>query len=280
MADQALAPTDGYFKYSPAETIHWQEIGTGRRQIVFLHGFAASLHTWDDLATCFSPHDYTLHLLDLKGHGRSSKPSGGDYSARHNARIVTAYIRSRSLNDVLLVGHSFGGLVGLLTSQECPEVSCLVMLDSPCFPQALPRFIRILCLPVIGPLAMATIPVRTIARKGLESVFFRRERITARLIERYAAGYRGLSAVRALAYTARQLLPRDSRKMMESYSHVAVPTLIVWGQHDRVVMPWQGERLQGEVGGSRFIRIPDCGHNPHEEVPEMTYNIIRDFLLN
>jgi len=278
MADQALETKENYFRFSSNDRIYCRVIGSGSRHILFLHGFAASLHTWDGLVPFFPAGEYTLHLLDLKGHGRSVEHCRGDYSALHNAKIVNAYILSLGVDEVDLVGHSFGGLVGMSAALECHRISRLVLIDAPGFPQKIPRSMRILCIPFVGPLSMALLSPRKVARKGLESVFYRHERITEHHIAGYAAGYRGLAAARGLAETARQLIPDNVEQITGRYAGLAIPVLILWGEHDRIVQSWQGRKLHREIAGSRLVIIPDCGHNPHEELPEKTFGLIRAFL--
>ncbi|MGD0585208.1 MAG: alpha/beta hydrolase [Oryzomonas sp.] len=278
MAHQALEAEGGYFRFSSDDRIHCRVTGSGRRHILFLHGFAASLHTWDDLVPFFPASEYTLHQVDLKGHGRSVEQCRGDYSALHNAHIINAYIRSLGVDGVDLVGHSFGGLVGMSAALESPQIFRLVLIDAPGFPQDIPRYMRILRIPFIGPLAMALLSPRLIARKGLESVFYRRERITEQHIERYAAGYRGLAAARGLAETVRQMIPDNVEQITARYAGLTIPVLILWGEHDQIVKPWQGRKLRREIAGSRLVTIADCGHNPHEELPEKTFGLIKAFL--
>jgi len=226
----------------------------------------------------FPAGEYTLHLLDLKGHGRSVEHCRGDYSALHNANIVNAYILSLRVDKVDLVGHSFGGLVGMSAALVCPRISRLVLIGAPGFPQKIPQYMSILCTPFIGPLFMALLSPRMVARKGLESVFYRHDRITEQHIERYAAGYRGLAAAHGLAETVRQLIPANVEQITGRYVSIAIPVLILWGEHDRIVQPWQGRKLRREIAGSRLVTIADCGHNPHEELPEKTFGLIRAFL--
>jgi len=266
------------FVHSPGEYLHYQVKGNGPHKVVLLHGFAASLHTWDDLIPLFPPNKFTLHLLDLKGHGGSSKAATGDYSALHNARIITAYIRTYGLIDVTIIGHSFGGLVGLLSAIDTPAVTRLILIGSPGFPQKIPRFMRLLRLPFIGPLLMSVIPAEMIAQRGLETAFHRQERITGELIERYAAGYRPKGSARALAGTVRHIVPPNAEKLIARYYTLSMPVLLLWGEHDRIVPMWQAEQLQQHLSASRLVMIPDCGHNPHEERPEETFAIIGDFL--
>lgn len=262
-----------------AEQLHCHVAGTGPRTLLLLHGFATSVQTWDELAPLFPAGEYTLHMLDLKGHGRSTASSGGkDYSPQHNARLVASYIRSHNLKEVTLIGHSLGGVVGLLCALDCPDITRLILLDAPVSPQKIPRFMRILRLPFIGPLLMSALPAEKIARKGLKSVFYRQERITGHLIERYAAAYRRKGAALAFARTVRQIVPPSSAEITARYNSLSIPVLLLWGEHDRVVKPWQGEYLHRELPNSHLILIPDCGHNPHEERPDTTFGLIKDFL--
>ena len=276
MPDAASAPS--LFVHSSGEYLRYRVAGRGPHAVVLLHGFAATLRTWDDLAPLFPAEEFTLHLVDLKGHGGSSKQPGGDYTALHNARIITAYIRSRRLTDVTLIGHSFGGAVALLTALDCPDVGRLVLIGAPAFPQQVPFFMRILGLPFIGPLLMNAVPAETIARGALKRAFYRWELITDHLVERYAAGYRCQDASPALSRTVRQILPANAAQLAAGYAGLPIPVLLLWGEHDRIVKPWQGERLHGVLPDSRLVIIPDCGHNPHEERPKETFALIRDFL--
>jgi pimeloyl-ACP methyl ester carboxylesterase len=259
------------FAFSAGDIVRYRTVGHGPRQILFLHGFAASLHTWDDLLPFFPAERFTLHLLDLKGHGGSSRPLGGDYSPLRNAEIATAFIRSRPLPRVTLIGHSLGGAIALLTALMAPEVERLVMIGAPAYPQPIPYYMERLGLPVIGPLALTLLPARMIARRGLESAFHRHDRITARLIARYAAYYRGGKVACALARTVRHIVPDNFAELVARYREVTVPVLLLWGAHDRIVPLWQGERLQRELPDVRLDVIPDCGHNPHEERPDTTF---------
>jgi len=127
---------------------------------------------------------------------------------------------------------------------------------------------------------MAAIPADELARRGLKTVFHRHDLITERLIERYAAGYRSKGAARALANTIRQILPHQAAKLTARYCALSIPALIICGEHDHIVKSWQGEQLARELKNSRFVMIPGCGHNPHEECPIKTFDIIMDFLAS
>lgn len=267
-----------WFRYSSSETLRVCTIGNGSRHLLLLHGFAASLHTWDDLWPFFAPEIFTLHLLDLKGHGKSSKPLGGDYSPVHFARMINAYIAGSGLRNVTLIGHSLGGAVSLIMALEPSEISALILIGSPAFPQKLPKFMKILGIPFIGPALTMALPARLIADKGLKTVFFRHDLITERHMERYARFYHEAGNILGLAHTVRQIFPSAHGDLIEKFKTIKIPVLLIWGRNDRVVGIWQGEKLQALLPDSHLVVIPECGHNPHEELPQRTFDSISAFL--
>ncbi|HEY6838689.1 MAG TPA: alpha/beta fold hydrolase, partial [Geobacteraceae bacterium] len=103
------------FHYSARVAINYRVQGDGHVTLVFLHGFAAALTTWDDLAPLFPPESYTLYFLDLKGFGFSSKPRDGRYRLEDQAQIVAAFLEAQVLDDLVIVGHSLGGGIALIT---------------------------------------------------------------------------------------------------------------------------------------------------------------------
>ncbi|MFB7651729.1 MULTISPECIES: alpha/beta fold hydrolase [unclassified Streptomyces] len=59
---------------------------------------------------------------------------------------------------------------------------------------------------------------------------------------------------------------------------VDVPTLVVWGESDRVVTPAYGRAVARAVPDAQFIEVPEAGHLPHLEAPDATWAAIDPFL--
>ena len=272
------------FLYAPNVAINYQVRGHGPTVLVFLHGFAAALTTWDDLRDLFPVDRFTLYLLDLKGFGFSSKPDDGRYGLEDQAAIVTAFLEWKGLGNVVLVGHSLGGGIALITLLRAAAagntelIGRLVLIDSAAYPQRLPRLFRLLRLPLVGRFLLESVPVRWIVRLNLAFVYHDRSTMSAERIDRYVTCFsrKGISAV--FIRTARQLQPATYADYIARYRTIALPTLVVWGDDDRVVAPVHGERLAREIPGARLIIISACGHNPHEERPHETYAAICSFL--
>lgn len=271
------------FSYAGTISIHYRTVGQGPLPILFLHGFASSSTTWQELAGLFPGEEYTLFLLDLKGFGLSAKPKDGAYAIEDQAELVKAFILDRGFRSLVLVGHSLGGAVALRVCIDAAKdggnyrVAKLILIDSAAYPQRLPRFFRKLRSP-LGPLFLRLMPVRMLVQGVLERVFFDKAAITAEKFERYTSYFRGKGIAYALRATVKAVEPEAYAQIEESYRRLKLPVLIIWGAEDRNVRLSLGQRLQGDLSGSRLRVLEKCGHNPHEERPEETYSEISAFL--
>jgi len=278
-------PVGKFFTCADKISIHYRTVGHGPLPILFLHGFASSSTTWQDLIALFPAAECTLFLLDLKGFGRSSKPKDGAYSIEDQAGIVRAFILAQGLHSLVLVGHSLGGAVALRVSLDAEKgddpfiVEKLVLIDSAAYPQRLPRLFRKLRSP-LGALFLRLMPVRMIVQGVLERVFFDNAAITAERFERYSRYFRGKGIAYALRATVKAIDPEAYAQIGESYRRLRLPVLIIWGAEDRNVRLSLGQQLHGDLSGSRLSVLEKCGHNPHEERPEETFSEIITFLRN
>lgn len=273
-------PVDNYFEYSPEVRIRYRITGNGGRTMLMLHGFAASLETWKDLEPLIR-HRWQLVQVDLKGFGLSSKPRDRAYTIVEQAGIVAALARHLRLNDYVLVGHSYGGTVAMTTCQTSGQegaIRSLVLIDAPCYPQKLPFSITVLRIPLLSRVLLSVTPPRILATYMLHDLFTDKKRITAERINQYAR-YFALSGSReAMIMAARQIVPADPGMLTERIPAVAVPTLIVWGEKDALILPWQAARLYREIKGAQLAILRDCGHVPHEERPEEVARLLADFV--
>jgi len=67
-------------------------------------------------------------------------------------------------------------------------------------------------------------------------------------------------------------------KLRRRLSRIKVPTLVVWGESDRVVKPDYGRAFHEAISGSKFSLIPRAGHYPHIEQPGEFVNAVKEFL--
>ena len=263
--------------------LHYETYGQGDT-VIFLHGLGGSLYTWRHLVGPLAPH-YRLILFDLKGAGESPKPYDGKYSMFDQADLIYRFILQNDLQQVTLVGHSFGGGVALLvalklTQKEPARLSRLILLDTIAYPQKLPGVIRMLRMPVLGWLGLHLIPDRTKVYSMMESLYYDDSKISPEDVEAYAAPLALPGAKHALRETARQIIPDNIDEITGMYPRINVPTLIIWGQEDKIIPLENGVRLHKALKNSRLVVIERCGHDPPDEKPEEVMKVIGEFLTD
>ncbi len=261
--------------------LRWKSEGQGT-PVVLLHGFGANSYSWRNVVPELSKSCRVI-TVDLKGFGESPKPNDGRYSIHDQGALVRELIREEDLRDVTLVGHSYGGGVALsafiaMANDGDRRICRLILIDSLAYPQTYPWFIKVLRTPVLRSLSTRTPRKEREVRKVLEACYYDTSRITEDQVAQYAVPTYSPGATCALRTVARQIAPPDLATFVQSYRTIDVPTLIIWGSCDRIVPLDIGRRLNEAIPKSKLVVIDECGHIPHEEQPDRTLDIMRDFL--
>jgi pimeloyl-ACP methyl ester carboxylesterase len=257
--------------------------GTGD-PILLIHGFGTNRHSWDYVRpSLLSTH--RVISLDLKGFGRSPRPGDGLYSPVDQAGLVVALIEKEGLDDLTVVGHSMGGGIALFVAlsmlkTRATRIGRMILLDSMAYRQPLPFFIRTLRIPVLSRLLAATLPARWQVKTVLKEVFHHQDAIPDTLIDHYANSLRQVGGASALVETAQSIIPDNLAELEENYCELKCPTLLIWGEHDRIVPMWIAERLLKALPQARLEVIQNCGHAPQEECPRETEALMKEFLDN
>lgn len=106
-------------------------IAKPRATLVFLHGIGNSGRTWDEVSALV-PDDTNLVILDLLGFGDSPSPEWAVYDAKTQARSVAKTLLSLGVfGNIVLVGHSMGGLVAVEFARRYPAMVSSLILCSP-----------------------------------------------------------------------------------------------------------------------------------------------------
>jgi pimeloyl-ACP methyl ester carboxylesterase len=261
-------------------SLNFESAGSGT-PVIALHGYGATLFSWRDLPAALP--DRRVIRVDLPGHGGSPTRADGRYGPQDDAEAVMQLIDEQKLPPFDLIGHSLGGGVALsLALQLCEQrpgaLRSLVLLDSIALPQTFPFFITIARMPGIGPLSLRLLPPRFVTSVILRRAFYDPRRITPEMVDAYSRNLTTPERREALTLTARQLVPDNLPRLIEGYARLPVPTLLLWGEQDRIVDPNAGAELNNRIPNSRLIYVERCGHVPHEERPEVALPHIASFL--
>jgi pimeloyl-ACP methyl ester carboxylesterase len=261
--------------------LHYEMAGRGK-PLLLLHGLGANTHSWRYIVGALAA-SYQVICLDLKGFGASPKPLDTAYSVYDQAALVRKFILEQDLRNLTLIGHSFGGLVALVTTlsfepSQRSRLSHLVLISTVASEQRKPPFFRILVTPVLGPLVLKLVPTEWIVKYILKRAYHDDAKIADDTVARYAAPLDSPGAHHALLQTARQLRRLDADELASHYSHVELPALIIWGQQDEIVPLEVGYGLHSAIPHSELAIIPHSGHIPIEEHPRETVAAILNFL--
>ncbi|MGY1693441.1 alpha/beta fold hydrolase [Geodermatophilus sp. SYSU D00814] len=271
-----------------------------RERALYVHGLGGASTNWTDLAGLLAVRCEGW-ALDLPGFGRSRPPSSGSYSVRGHVRAVVDVLEHVVAQPgpgqgrpVHLLGNSLGGLVSLLAAARRPDLVATLTLVSPAMPvyrvpQALGRALLLLLLPGVPTLAerrLARVPPEQTVRGVLAVCFGEparvpRERLDAAVEE---------ARERAAQTWANRSLALSMRGLITSYLRVGranawrlarslrVPTLVVWGDRDRLVDPRLAPRLAAAVPGARLLVLETVGHVAMLEAPEETARAVLGLL--
>jgi pimeloyl-ACP methyl ester carboxylesterase len=123
----------GYYAIDKNLTIgelrfHYRDWGGHGWPILLLHGLASTSHIWDLVAPLLVE-DARAIALDLRGHGQSDKPDS-NYDFETVVDDVIAALKELQMEHPVVVGHSWGAMVGLWMAANYPDsLSGLVMVD-------------------------------------------------------------------------------------------------------------------------------------------------------
>ncbi len=94
--------------------------------LLFLHGLSSSSYLWVPLVKEFESDIADIYCLDLRGHGLTDKPEG-NYSLETLANDVLNFIKKKNLKNIIMIGQSMGGDLGVLICQKVNEriVGCI-----------------------------------------------------------------------------------------------------------------------------------------------------------
>jgi pimeloyl-ACP methyl ester carboxylesterase len=259
-------------------TVNYVQQGTGT-PVILIHGLAASLHDWDELIPELAASGYACYAPDLLGHGDSPKPEARVYQMDWILEHFFNWVESLHLQEpAVLIGHSLGGYVALEYARRLSAATRSLILVDPFYSYAQ--------LPVL---------LRTVYRRANFSGLVARQvpEWLVRFFVDVASVAMGHSkgALHSLPKKTRAQTVLDYKRTAPGVYHVpndiadltpylreiAVPALVVWGEHDSTLTPASFARLvealprvQGEI-----LR---AGHVPHQSNAAVFNQIVMKFL--
>lgn len=270
-------------------TIGYTAVGKGQ-PLLLIHGFGASIGHWNKNIPVLAEQGYRVFAIDLLGFGSSAKPPL-NYTLELWEQQIVDFWEAHINQPTVFVGNSIGGLISLMLMTNHPEITTGGVLincagglnhrpDELNFflGSVMKIFTRLVSSPLTGKFIFDNIRRKNRIRNTLYQVYRDRTAVTDELVEMLYAPSCDPGARQVFASVLTAPPGTTPQELLPNLQH---PLLVLWGEDD----PWTPiagatiyQNLAAKKSGVEFNSIPNAGHCPHDEKPELVNQLILDWL--
>jgi pimeloyl-ACP methyl ester carboxylesterase len=242
--------------------------------ILLLHGFGASLHTWEGWAALLQDR-FRVVRVDLPGFALTGPDPTGDYSDARAVAVLAALMDRLGLAQADVGGNSMGGRIAWrLALAEPARVRRLVLVAPDGFaspgrpygaPEPVPPLVHL--LPWMMPRAML--------HATLAPAYADPARMTEAEVDRAHDLLRAPGVRPAILARMAQHVLEDPRPLLP---RLAQPVLLLWGAQDRMIPAAHGQDWLAVLPRAELVVLEGLGHVPQEEDPARSMAAVRAFL--
>ncbi len=237
---------------------HLPSILKKNNTVLFLHGWRSNSQLWFKVIDQLIKKNYELYFLDLPGFGQSGKVIKSlnldDY-----ADIVLGFLKKIGLTKITVIGHSFGGAVGIkLALKQPPIISKLVLVDSSGIrtqtaKKKIGKFIAKIVKPIF------TVPTLKPLREKIYRLIGAEDYVaTPELVETY------INVIK--------------ENLTHKLKNIKSPTLLIWGENDKETPIKDALLMTNEIKGSQLVIMKNAGHFSFLDQPKTFQDEIIKFL--
>jgi pimeloyl-ACP methyl ester carboxylesterase len=262
----SVTPKEGYLK-SGGYKIHYLLWGGSGPKLVFIHSMGVDAHSFDMLSEAIQG-EYQILAFDILDHGDSDLPKEFVSLVEH-AEIMRDCYRQLGFEPNILVGHSVGGMMGMILAAEHPEE------------------LRGLALVDIAPFELTGRPIRppppdSFSDEDEAREYFRQRypgftpkaienRVKHALIKDEKGGLK-------LKPTGAAIRPSLAVDLWPYVERIRTPTLLVVGSESTLVTKDTLERMERVMPNLRVVTVVGATHMVPQDKPDEFENHIRTFI--
>ena len=273
-------PASRYLDLPGGLHVHYRD--EGRRDgptIVLIHGFSDSTVTWNGWIRALGA-DYRLISLDLPGHGLTRAPATYVADSAAFDGVVDQTTRKLGVDRFALAGNSMGGGVAWRYALAHPDrLTALILVDAAGWPETDagrdPPLAFKLLRTDFGRWLLRQIDLRPLIRDGLKKAFYDPSKADPAMVDRFADFSHAPDHPAIISHM--QDGPRtfaDARQL----ATIRTPTLVMHGDHDRLIPVENGRRFANAIPGAQLIVYPNVGHLPQMEISDRSAADLKAFL--
>jgi len=265
-------PRTGYVT-SAGFRIHYLLWGTAGKPIVALHSMMMDAHGLDTFSRSMA-NDHKVLAVDLLGHGDSAKPTA-KVSLEEHTEIVRGVVNTLRFKPTTLVGHSIGGIIGMVYAAKHPdEVSRLILVDIAPWDPNWPR-------------TRPTIPTPESFDSEETALAYFKQRFPKFTQESYENRLRygldrtpdGKPRLKASLKTIDMLRQTNVDLDLWPYAErIRAPTLLIKGAESPTVSPNSVEKMKKLLEDFKSVEVAGATHMVPQDKPDEFLRIVRQFL--
>jgi cis-3-alkyl-4-acyloxetan-2-one decarboxylase len=263
---------------------HYVDEGQGE-PLLLVHGNPTWSFYWRNLITAFRDR-YRVIAVDHIGCGLSDKPQDYPYRLSQHLENLSRLVRELDLSNVTLIGHDWGGAIGLGAALQTPyRFARFVMFNTGAFRcDTIPLRIRVCRTPLLGEIALRGL--NAFLRAGFHMARCKSNWLTADVRSGYLAPYDSWANRVAIDRFVNDIPMGPQHPSYETLVGIerALPSLanrpwlFLWGMRDWCFHPWFLRRFIEYFQHAEVHRYADAGHWAVEDAAEESIQAIQIFL--
>lgn len=245
--------------------VHYTDKGAGERTIILMHGWGCDHTTLASVERVALGCGYRAINIDFPGFGQSQEPQQV-WGVEDYTLMLEDFITALGVKNPILLGHSFGGRVGILYSSRHDDVRSLILVDAAGIKprRSLNYYRKVYAFKAI---------------KRLMYLVYGREDAERRLDSRRAKA--GSSDYASASTMMRRILSRlVNEDLTDRLPLITAPTLLIWGENDTATPMADARKMERMIPGAGLVSFPGCGHYSFLDNPVQFAAVLRSFLLS
>ncbi|MBT8343639.1 MAG: alpha/beta hydrolase [Sulfurovum sp.] len=240
---------------------------------VFVHGFGGNKDTW--VRTIAEWDDrYHVIVLDMPGHGESVSKKTLSYTITDQAKRLHAFLEAKNLKDFYMFGHSMGGAIALRYAGSHEEnLKALVLIDPMGLEKTKSDGVKLVERSAKNPLydVCTEERLKTLLNYSMYKPPYIPDMIKDALLQEKCER-------RDLEKVLYDDMYKDVCCLNDIARNLHIPTLILWGEKDRMTHIDNATLFHDTIQGSELIILKEIGHVPLLEDPQQTAVVVDKFI--
>lgn len=247
--------------------------GKNKTPILLIHGFDSSLLEYRRLLPLLATESETW-AVDLLGFGFTQRPTDISFGTEAIKTHLYYFWKTQINKPIILVGASMGGATAIDFTLTYPEVvKKLILIDSAGLTKQ----------PMVGKFMFPPLDY-------LATEFLRQPKVRKNISQAayYDKSFASLDA--QICASLHLKCERWSRALiaftksggygsfLKRLKEITQPTLIIWGRYDHILGTKDADKLKNAIADSNLVWIEKCGHVPHLEKPQITFEAINSLI--